>query len=81
MKKLLLLCILGLSLMAKDSPEEVKPKILEYNDYYLVICIRGYEFVQDINGNLEQIFESTQYKLSGIDHIPIQLPVKCKDTK
>lgn len=81
MKKLLLLCILGLSLMAKDSPEEVKPKILEYNDYYLVICIRGYEFVQDINGNLEQIFESTQYKLSGIDHIPIQLPKECKDTK
>lgn len=82
MKKLLLILLLS-TLGFATSVSEIMTQIREMRaqQHFQLYCIEGYEFVEDTQGNIHQIFEKSSYKLTGIEAIPIQLPKECKEQK
>lgn len=82
MKKLLLLILLSVLGFASSEVEPTnKVYKMKTPMHFQLYCIEGYEFVEDNQGNLHQIFEKSSYKLTGIETIPIQLPKECKGQK
>lgn len=82
MKKLLLIILLSTLGFAASEPEiTAKVYKMKAQQYFQLYCIEGYEFIEDNQGNLHQIFEKSSYKLTGIEAIPIQLPKECKEQK
>lgn len=78
MKKLLLLLSLSLALFA----DKVEPKdnrfgkytvVIEETEHYTVLCIRGYEYILDLQGSITQSFEKDYYNPA-----PVQVPTQCK---
>lgn len=82
MKKLLLVLLLSTLGFAASEPEPtIKVYKLKGTQLFNFYCIDGYEFIEDNQGNVHQIFKTSSYKLVGVEPIPIQLPKECKDTK
>lgn len=82
MKKLLLIILLStLGFAASEYEPTIKVYKMKAQQYFQLYCIEGYEFIEDNQGNLHQIFEKSSYKLTGIEAIPIQLPKECKEQK
>lgn len=82
MKKLLLILLLSvLGFAASEVEPTIKVYKMKAQQYFQLYCIEGYEFIEDNQGYLHQIFEKSSYKLTGIEAIPIQLPKECKEQK
>lgn len=67
-------------------PKNEKANIIDIykikpNDYFSLYCVEGYEFVEDIQGNLHQVFEKVTYTVTGVGSIPVQVPKACKEQK
>lgn len=84
MKKLLLMLSLGLALFADKVvvKDDIKfPKeavVLEETESYTVLCIRGNEYILDLQDGITQSFEKVTYTVTGVGYIPVQVPIQCK---
>ena len=84
MIKLLLLLSVSLALFADTTKDIRFPKetiVIDETEHYTVICIRGYEYILDLQGTISQSFEKVTYNVTGragVESIPVQVPIQCK---